>query len=87
MFSDIRGFTSMSEKLEAEDVVKTLNDYFSDMIDIVFKYNGTLDKIIGDELMIVYGAPLVGVDDTKRAVHWRFNSSFGECKRQIKIDK
>jgi Adenylate cyclase, family 3 (some proteins contain HAMP domain) len=46
LFSDIRGFTSMSEKLEAEDVVKTLNNYFSDMIDIVFKYNGTLDKIL-----------------------------------------
>ena len=67
LFSDIRGFTSMSEKLKAEDVVKTLNNYFSDMIDIVFKYNGTLDKIIGDELMIVYGAPLVGVDDTEKS--------------------
>ena len=80
LFSDIRGFTSMSEKLKAEDVVKTLNNYFSDMIDIVFKYNGTLDKIIGDELMIVYGAPLVGVDDTERAVQTAI-----EMQRQIKI--
>ena len=46
----------------------TLNEYFSDMIDIVFKYNGTLDKIIGDELMIVYGAPISSEDDTERAV-------------------
>ena len=68
LFSDIRGFTSMSEDMKAEEVVKTLNGYFSDMIDIVFKYNGTLDKIIGDELMIVYGAPIIGEDDTFRAV-------------------
>ena len=68
LFSDIRGFTNMSEKMRPEDVVSTLNEYFSDMIDIVFKHNGTLDKIIGDELMIVYGAPISAEDDTERAV-------------------
>ena len=68
LFSDIRGFTSMSEKMEPEKVVSTLNDYFSLMIDIVFKNNGTLDKIIGDELMIVFGAPTSSPDDTERAV-------------------
>ena len=68
LFTDIRGFTSMSEKMKPESVVSTLNEYFSDMIDIVFKYNGTLDKIIGDELMIVYGAPISSEDDTERAV-------------------
>ena len=68
LFSDIRGFTDMSEKMNPEDVVSTLNEYFSEMIDIVFKYNGTLDKIIGDELMVVYGAPTSNEDDTLRAV-------------------
>jgi adenylate cyclase len=68
LFTDIRGFTSMSEKMKPERVVSTLNEYFSQMIDIVFKYNGTLDKIIGDELMIVYGAPIAAEDDTERAV-------------------
>ncbi len=68
LFSDIRGFTSMSEKMEPEKVVSTLNKYFSLMIDIVFKNNGTLDKIIGDELMIVYGAPTSSKDDTERAL-------------------
>ena len=68
LFTDIRGFTSMSEKMNPETVVTTLNEYFSEMIDIVFENNGTLDKIIGDELMIVYGAPLSSEDDTKRAV-------------------
>ena len=68
LFTDIRGFTSMSEKMEPERVVTTLNEYFSDMIDIVFKHNGTLDKIIGDELMVLYGAPISGENDTQRAV-------------------
>ena len=68
LFTDIRGFTSMAEKMEPEKVVLTLNEYFSEMIDIVFKYNGTLDKIIGDELMIVFGAPLSSEDDTERAL-------------------
>ena len=52
MFCDIRGFTSMSEKMEPEDVVFLLNNYFQEMIDVVFKNNGTLDKIIGDELIL-----------------------------------
>ena len=68
LFTDIRGFTSMSEKMDPKTVVSTLNEYFSEMIDIVFKHNGTLDKIIGDEFMIVYGAPLSSKDDTLRAV-------------------
>ena len=68
LFTDIRGFTSMSEKMEPERVVTTLNEYFSEMIDIVFKHNGTLDKIIGDELMVLYGAPISGDNDTQRAV-------------------
>ena len=58
----------MSEKMDPKTIVSTLNEYFSEMIDIVFKNNGTLDKIIGDELMIVYGAPLSSKDDTIRAV-------------------
>ena len=69
LFTDIRGFTSMSESMKPEEVVMTLNEYFSEMIDIVFKYNGTLDKIIGDELMVVFGAPLAAEDDTERALN------------------
>ena len=58
LFSDIRGFTSMSEKLSPTQIVKLLNKYFKSMIDVVFKFNGTLDKIVGDELMVLYGVPL-----------------------------
>ena len=69
LFSDIRGFTSMSEQLEASKVVTLLNRFFDKMIDVVFKYNGTLDKIIGDELMVLYGAPLKKRDDILNAVN------------------
>ena len=69
MFCDIRGFTSMSEKMEPEDVVFLLNNYFQEMIDIVFKNNGTLDKIIGDELMVLYGVPIKSDNDCQKAVN------------------
>ena len=58
----------MSEALEPSKVVKLLNEFFDKMIDVVFKYNGTLDKIIGDELMVLYGAPLKKKDDIINAV-------------------
>lgn len=68
LFSDIRGFTSMSESMAPNEVVETLNDYFNLMIEIIFKYNGTLDKIIGDALMVIYGAPNSTDKDTENAV-------------------
>ena len=57
MFSDIRGFTSISEKLDAQDLALFLNQYLSDMTQIVFKRRGTLDKYIGDAVMAFWGAP------------------------------
>jgi PAS domain S-box-containing protein len=68
LFSDIRGFTSMSESMPPNEVVETLNEYFNLMIEIIFKYNGTLDKIIGDALMVIYGAPNSTEKDTENAV-------------------
>ncbi len=55
MFADIRSFTAISEHMEPEDVVAMLNEYFSVMIDILFKYNGMLDKFVGDQIMAVFG--------------------------------
>jgi adenylate cyclase len=57
MFSDIRGFTTISEKLDAQDLALFLNQYLSDMTRIVFEYQGTLDKYIGDAVMAFWGAP------------------------------
>ena len=67
LFSDIRGFTRMSEHMEPHAVVELLNEYFSEMTDLIFESGGTLDKYLGDGIMAVYGAPLPKPDDALRA--------------------
>jgi len=67
LFSDIRGFTRMSEHMEPHAVVELLNEYFSEMTDIIFDSGGTLDKYLGDGIMVVYGAPLAMADAPLRA--------------------
>lgn len=68
LFSDIRSFTSISENLEAEQVVELLNAHFSVMTEVIFSYDGTLDKFIGDAIMAFWGAPLRCVDHAEKAV-------------------
>ncbi|HEY5922717.1 MAG TPA: adenylate/guanylate cyclase domain-containing protein [Kofleriaceae bacterium] len=62
LFSDIRGFTTMSDGRPAQEIVNTLNEYFEVMVDILFKYSGTLDKFVGDEIIGLFGAP-IHIDD------------------------
>src|SRR5207245_9464343 len=68
LFSDIRGFTRLSEKLPAQEVVRMLNDYFELMVDILFEHEGILDKFIGDAIMGLWGAPVKRPDDATNAV-------------------
>ncbi|PYQ50968.1 MAG: adenylate cyclase [Acidobacteria bacterium] len=68
LFADIVGFTTMSEKMSPAAVSLLLNDYFSRMTDIIFKYEGTLDKYIGDAIMAVWGAPLDMADHAVRSI-------------------
>ncbi|MBD2014270.1 GAF domain-containing protein [Microcoleus sp. FACHB-53] len=70
LFADISGFTAMSSTMEPRQIIEMLNEYFEVMVeDIVFQYEGTLEKYIGDALLAVWGAPYRQPDDARRAVH------------------
>ncbi len=68
LFTDIVGFTHLSEQMPPREINMLLNQFFSQMTDIIFKYDGTLDKYIGDCLMAVFGAPLEKKGDSERAI-------------------
>lgn len=68
MMSDLRGFTSMSERLPPEDVVSVINNYLEAMTEIILKYQGTIDEFIGDSILVIFGAPIKREDDAKRAI-------------------
>lgn len=91
LFSDIRGFTSLSEKLSPEDLVHLLNEYLNPMTMIVLEEKGTLDKYIGDAVMAIYNAPLDVADHASHACRSalkmiakldELNRSFIECGLQ-----
>jgi len=67
LFADIRGFTTLSEALSPDEIASLLNEYFTEMVEIVFEYGGTLDKFMGDAMMAIWGAPLHRPDDPDRA--------------------
>jgi len=68
LFSDIRGFTTMSENMSPDSIASLLSDYFTEMVDIIFANGGTLDKFMGDAIMALWGAPIPHADDPDRAM-------------------
>jgi adenylate cyclase len=68
LFSDIRGFTPLSERMRPDETARLLSEYFSAMAECVFRHGGTLDKFIGDAVMAQWGAPIEAPDDADRAV-------------------
>lgn len=73
LFCDIRGFTAFSEKHAPEEVVSILNEYLSEMTEIIFKWEGTLDKFVGDEIVAFWGAPLPQENHAELAVRCALN--------------
>ena len=82
LFADIRGFTSMSEKMTAEEVSVILNEYFSEIEPIITKYNGVINKFIGDAVMAIFGEPIQDINHPQNAVKWLFE---GKPKIEIGI--
>lgn len=68
LFSDLRGFTTLSEHRAPEDIVAILNEYFSAMVEVVFKHQGTIDKFVGDMIMALFNAPLPDAQHADHAV-------------------
>lgn len=68
LFSDIRGFTELSESMKPDTMASLLSEYFTEMVECVFRNDGTLDKFIGDAVMAQWGAPIGAADDADRAV-------------------
>ena len=84
LFVDIRGFTPMSSRLDPNEVVEFLNQYFTEMIDIVYRERGTVLKLIGDSVMAVFGAPMMSTDDTARAI--RVGAIMQQQYRKVEAD-
>ena len=87
LFSDIRGFTTVSEQGEPEAIVAQLNEYFSRMVPIVFAHKGTIDKFVGDMIMALFGAPLDDPDHADHAVQTALAMSARLGATQPRVDR
>lgn len=79
MFADIRGFTSLSESHKAEEVSQLLNEYFTELEPIITKYNGVINKFIGDAVLVVFGNPTQDKLHAKNAVKCAY-----ELRKKVK---
>jgi adenylate cyclase len=73
LFADVRGFTTMAEKMKPREAVEVLNDFFARMTNVIFEHDGTLDKYLGDGLMALFGAPFALQNDAEAAVRAAVN--------------
>lgn len=80
VFTDLQGFTTLSEQMEPEEVVEVLNDYLDRMTNVIFRHAGTIDKFIGDAIMVIFGAPIPQEDHPLRAVRCAVEMQ-AECAR------
>jgi class 3 adenylate cyclase len=85
LFSDIAGFTTTSEGLAPEELVDLLNQYFTETCDVVLRHGGTIDKIVGDALHLLFNAPVDQPDHAERAV--RCGLELSECCRRLKTER
>lgn len=81
-FSDIAGFSGISEQLSTEGLFKLMNEYLSEMTDILVRNNGTLDKYIGDSVMGFYGAPLL----LENGSYWACKTALEQQKRLVELN-
>ena len=68
LMSDLRGFTALAERLTPEDAIRFLNGYLQTMVDLILSYHGTINEIMGDGILVIFGAPTAAADDAERAV-------------------
>src|SRR3989454_11502624 len=68
LMSDLRGFTAMAERLAPRDVIEVLNLYLETMVDVIGRYEGTIDEIIGDAILVIFGAPVACSDHAAKSV-------------------
>jgi adenylate cyclase len=88
LFADISGFTKLSSTMQPREVIEMLNEYFKVMVeDIVFPYEGTLEKYIGDALLAIWGAPYPKADDTQRAVRAAIEMQWAVCRLMSFVNK
>ncbi|HEY9854344.1 MAG TPA: adenylate/guanylate cyclase domain-containing protein, partial [Stenomitos sp.] len=80
LFTDVSGFTAMSEKLDPERVTEIVNQFFEVLTEPIYRYGGVVDKYIGDAIMALFGAPIAHEDDPERATHAAF-----EMQRAAKV--
>ena len=66
LVSDLRGFTTIAESISPEEAIKVLNFYFESMVDVITKYQGTIDEFMGDGILVLFGAPITKENDPER---------------------